>query len=101
MYQGKIQRNKGSEGSLGGILAVGKVENVLNERRVIWNNNNNNKAQEKLIFTTYDAMAMRQLAFADQANKKLCETKIRQVQKNNRNNCEKFYCLTQFSDLMN
>lgn len=29
MYQGKIQRNKGSEGSLGGILAVGKVENVL------------------------------------------------------------------------
>lgn len=30
MYQGKIQRNKGSEGSLGGILAVGKVENALN-----------------------------------------------------------------------
>lgn len=31
----KIQRNKDSEGSMRAILAIGKVEKVLKERRVI------------------------------------------------------------------
>ena len=37
MYQGKTQRNKENEGNMAAILAVDKVEKVLNERRVICN----------------------------------------------------------------
>lgn len=35
MYQGKYKKNKDSERSMRAILAIGRVEKVLNERRVI------------------------------------------------------------------